>query len=268
VKKYRVFLILLVLLVSVSLFAQTAKDVVPSLSESQLADLLAGKLIKGASFSDDVMALVPEDTIAQKHLREALAKPDSFTVVSLSYVPYPEGMKDMSIAERQVAIFNTMRSISTQEGITYISHRAGNKPKVLFEKSWYLETPNSRKGLSDPVSSWVPPTDEYFVFQRDSSFGSNVYRHRYTTSDDEIFVEVKNLETMRVFSIFKAVEEEMLAIAMSTKQLDEGLLLSAMATIEGREPEVRILGISVDLPSAFTRRTTALGEWFVDQLYR
>lgn len=267
-KKYRVFLILFVLLVSVSLFAQTAKDVVPSLSESQLADLLAGKLIKGASFSDDVMALIPEDSIAQKHLREALAKPDSFTVVSLSYVPYPDNMKDMSMAERQVEIFNTMRSISTQEGITYISHRAGNKPKVLIEKSWYLETPNSRKGLSDPVSSWVPPTDEYFVFQRDSSFGSNVYRHRYTTSDDEIFVEVKNLETMRVFSIFKAVEEEMLAIAMSTVQLDDGLLLSAMATIEGREPEVRVLGISVDLPSAFTRRTTALGKWFADQLYR
>ena len=266
-KKYGVLLFLLMILTT-SLFAQRAVDAVPQLSEIQLADLLGGKLIKGASFSDDVMALVPEDTIAQEHLRDALGKPDSFTVVSLSYVPYPDNMKEMSSAERQVAIFNTMRSISTQEGITYISHRAGNKPKVLIEKSWYLEGPKSRKGLSDPVSSWVPPTDEYFVFQRDSSFGSNVYRHRYETSDDEIFVEVKNLETMRVFSIFKAVEEEMLAIAMSTVQLDDGILLSAMATIEGRDPEIRVLGISVDLPSAFTRRTTALGEWFVDQLYR
>jgi hypothetical protein len=79
-------------------------------------------------------------------------------------------------------------------------------------------------------------------------------------------VNVVNLETMRVFGIFKAVDKEQLAIAMSTTQVDEGLLLVAMATIEGRDPQVKVLGISVDLPSAFTRRTTALGEWFVDQL--
>jgi hypothetical protein len=210
--------------------------------------------------------LVPQGTIAEKHLQEMLATPDSFTVVSLTYVPYPEYMKPMDVEERQVHIFNTMRSISTQEGITYISHRAGNKPKVLIEKSWYLEDVNSRSGVADPVSNSVPTTAEYVVFQRDSSFGSNKYSHSYETSDTEIFVNVKNLETMRVFSIFKAVEEGKLAIAMATKQLDDGLLLSAMATIEGRDPEIRILGISVDLPSAFTRRTTALGEWFLDQL--
>jgi hypothetical protein len=232
-----------------------------------MAILVSGELVKGKSYSDDVMELVPEGTIAAKHLQDMLATPDSFTVVSLTYVPYPEYMKRMDVEARQIHIFNTMRSISTQEGITYISHRAGDKPKVLIEKSWYLEDVDSRSGLADPVSDSVPPTAEYVVFQRDSSFGSNKYSHSYETSATEIFVNVKNLETMRVFSIFKAVEEGKLAIAMATNQLDDGLLLSAMATIEGRDPQIKILGITVDLPSAFTRRTTALGEWFVDRLY-
>lgn len=257
-----------ILLLPAVLFGATIEDVMGGLTKGQIQELRSGEIVKGESFEDDVMLLVPDGTIASQHLRGSLLKPESFTVVSLTYVPYPDYMKGMSEEERQVKIFNTMRAISTQEGITYISHRAGNKPKVLIEKSWYLEDEKSRSGLPDPVSDTVPPTAEYVVFQRDSSFGSNKYGHSYQTSDTEIFVNVTNLETMRVFSIFKAVDEEKLEIAMATNQLEDGLLLSAMATIEGRDPEIKVLGISVDLPSAFTRRTTALGEWFVDQLGR
>lgn len=262
----RIIIFSLCILTLVPLAALSIEDVVPGLSSEEVASLRSAQVVRGESFEDNVKVLVPSGSYAEQHLLASLPKPESFTVVSLTYIPYPEHMKAMSVEQRQLEIFNTMRSISTQEGITYISYRAGNKPKVLIEKSWYLETPNSRKGMEDPVSSSVPQTAEYFVYQKDSSFGSNVYRHRYQISEREIFVNVQNLETMRVFGIFKAVDSESLAIAMSTYQLDDGLLLSAMATIEGREPEVRVLGISVDLPSAFNRRTTALGEWFVDQL--
>lgn len=264
----RLFSVLLLVGILSPLAALTIEDVVPGLSSDHVAALRSGEVVRGESFEDNVKVLVPSGSFAEQHLLQSLPKPESFTVVSLTYVPYPERMQGMSEEERQLEIFNTMRSISTQEGITYISFRAGNKPKILIEKSWYLETPKSRKGLEDPVSTSVPSTAEYYVYQKDSSFGSNVYRHRYQTSEHEIFLNVQNLETMRVFGIFKAVDTEQLAIAMSTFQLEDGLLLSAMATIEGRDPEVRVLGISVDLPSAFNRRTTALGEWFVDQLNR
>lgn len=256
----------ILIVLAMPLFALSIGDAVPRLSEEQVAILEAGGLLKGESFEDDVKSFIPVRSIAMEHLLVSLEKPESFTVVSLTFLPYPDSMRIMTEEERQVSIFNTMRSISTQEGITYISHRAGNKPKELIEKSWYLETPKSRSSMADPVSTSVLSTAEYIVYQKDSSFGSNIYRHRYTTSATEIFVNVVNLETMRVFGIFKAVDKEQLAIAMSTTQVDEGLLLVAMATIEGRDPEVKVLGISVDLPSAFTRRTTALGEWFVDQL--
>ena len=259
-------IVLLVLFIPFLVFSTSIKDVMPNLSEAQIEKLYAGKLVKGESFDEDVMVLVPQGTVASQHLQNSLQMPNSFSVVSLTYVPYPEHVKNMNEQERQVYIFNTMRSISTQEGITYISHRAGNKPRVLIEKSWYLEEPKGRNSIPDPVSDIVPSTAEYVVFQKDSTFGSNVYSHQYQTTETEIFVNVKNLETIRVYGIFKAVGKDKLAIAMATNQLDDGLLLSAMATIEDRKPVINLLGYKVDLPSSFTRRTTALGEWFVARL--
>ncbi|MFA7435997.1 MAG: DUF6675 family protein, partial [Bacilli bacterium] len=128
------------------------------------------------------------------------------------------------------------------------------------------ETPKSRSGIDDPFSYNVPKKDIYYVYQRDSSFGSNIYQHDYETNDKEIFVKVTNLDKVKVFSIFTAVKKEQLAIAMDTYLLDDGILLTAMATIEGRKPEIKVLGVTVDLPSAFNRRITALGDWFVEQL--
>lgn len=263
-KRYSLFILLLFIVFQLS--AYSLEELLPNFASNQLSNLENGQMIRSTSFDNNLLNLVPTSTIAEENLKLSLNKADSFTVISLILIPYPEKMKSMSDKEKQLEIFNTMRSISTQEGITYISHRAGNKPKVLIEKSWYLETPKSRSALKDPVSFSVPPTAQYYVYQRDSSFGNNIYQHNYKTSDKEIFVKVVNLETIRVFSIFKAVNKEQLEIAMDTYLLDEGILLTAMATIEGRDPQIKVLGISVDLPSAFSRRTTALGEWFVDQL--
>lgn len=261
-----VSLILLVLLAPLG--ARSLGEALPQLSEEQLTSLQEGKMLSGRSFEGKIDHLVPTETIMCEHLLTLLEVPDSFSVVSLRYIPYNDKLDAMSVEERQVYLYNTMRAVSTQEGITYISYRAGNKPKTLIEKSWYLESPDSRSAIDDPVSTVVPPSAEYYVFQRDTTFKGNVYRHTYTTSEHEIFVEVKNLETMRVFGLVKAVGPEQMEIAMATYQLDDGLLLSAMATIVGREPEIRILGYTVDLPSAFNRRITALGNWFVDQLQK
>jgi len=266
-KQIKVKLAVLLLLVFITpLFASTIVDVLPHLTTIQVESLKNEAQLGGVSFEEDIRHLVPINSLAQKHLTEYLNKDDSFTVIGLNFIPFPKSMENMGEFEKQLFIFNTMRSISTQEGITYISYRAGNKPKLLIEKSWYLETPKSRSGIDDPFSYSVPKKDTYYVYQRDSSFGSNIYQHDYETSDKEIFVKVTNLEKVKVFSVFTAVKKEQLAIAMDTYLLEDGILLTAMATIEGRKPEIKVLGVTVDLPSAFNRRITALGDWFVEQL--
>ena len=265
--KFRRLFIVYMIVSASMLFSATLEELLPSLSSEEIAMLRSEEIVSEYSFRADISRMTAKDSIAEENLQRSLAIDNSFTVLSLSYIEYPEYMKAMSEEDRLLAMYNTIRSISTQEGIQYISYRAGNKPRTLIEKSWYVESEKSKKDkLPDPVSDSVPSSSEYQVYQKDSRFGGNVYRHEYTTSNEEIFLNVKNLDTMKVLGVFVAVKEEQLEISMSVYQSDEGLLLTAMATIIDREPKVNVLGLKVDLPSSFTRRTTALGDWFKDRI--
>lgn len=252
-----------------SLFASAEiRQALPSLSENQYAKLEAGAIIDGRSSNGEPLTqFFVAGSEAQARARLAQQIEDGFSIAAVSYIPYESRLQAMSDSERQLAIFNKIRAISTQEGLTYISWRAGNKPKVLIEKSAYMEDDrNLNQLLPDPIATIFPRTEQSYVFQRDSSFGGNRYEHRYTNSDKEIFVSIKNISSMKVFGIFTAVPKESLSINMGTYILDEGVLLTALISIEGRDPEVSIFGYKVDLPSAFTRRITALQNWFVAQM--
>ncbi len=257
---------LFLLLFTLSLLgAATIENTLPGLSDSEIVALQNGSILFGNTLSEPIQKYAPQGSNVLKKIEEAMTLDNAFSISALSFIPYKEEMKSMDQSERQLILFNTMRSISTQEGITYISHRAGNKPRVLIEKSWYLSTPKSRQGVNDPVVDQVPATDTRFVYQRDSTFGGNIYRHEYTTNENEINVEVKNIENLKVFSLFNAVRAEQLTISMATYQIDEGILLFGFATITDREPQIKIFGYVIDLPSSFMRRVTALQEWFINE---
>jgi len=252
-----------------SLFATDAlRSVLPTLDENAYQMLSDGKIVSAQTIGDGkITHLFVPGTEAFKRAELAQQMEDGFSIASVSFIPYGPKLKAMDEEARQLSIFNTIRAISTQEGLTYISWRAGNKPKVLIEKSSYMEDEkNLNKMLPDPVAETFPLSVESFVYQRDSSFGGNRYHHIYTNSEKEIFVEIKNISAMKVFNIFTAVAKDKLSISMGTYQLDDGVLLVALTSIEGRKPEVSILGYKVDLPSAFKRRITALQNWFVAQL--
>ena len=244
------------------------KALLPLLSESELHALDQGEIIDGRTIGGgSIRQFFVSGTNAERYALNAEHSDDSFSIAALSFIPYGPALMAMDSMSRQLTIFNAIRSISTQEGIEYISWRAGNKPKLLIERSAYMENDkNLNTLLPDPVATTFPYHVQSYVYQRDTSFGGNRYLHTYTNSDREIFVEIKNISTMKVFGIFTAVPKEKLTMSMGTYQCEDGILLSALATIEGRKPEVSVLGISVDLPSAFMRRIRALQNWFVDQL--
>ena len=241
--------------------------VLPDLSAEEMTSLRAGEMLDSSTLGGQIHPYIPLETEAYKRATQAEDASNSFTINTLSFIPYPEHMKDKSLAERQLILFNTMRRLSTQAGITYISHRAGNKPKVLFEDSSYLADPKKRSSrIDDPVVTEFPLSHTDYAYQKDSSFGGNVYRHTYTNSDREIFLEVQNLSSMKVLGIFTAVPVEQLTMVIGTYQLDDGLLVMSLATVEDKPPKVSVLGYTVDLPSSFLKRITSLQDWFVAQL--
>lgn len=252
-----------------NLFAFTDyRQALPNLDEAFYSALAKGEILDAETIGgDQITQLFVPGTEASNRSYIAQNAGNSFSIAAVSYIPYGPKLKGMDSTERQLGVFNAMRAISTQEGLIYISHRAGNKPKVLIEKSSYMEDgTNLNKLLADPLATVFPLTAQSYVFQRDSSFGGNRYLHTYTNSDREIFVEITNISPIKVFGIFTAVPKGNMSINMATYLLDDGLLLMALTTIVDREPKISVLGISVDLPSAFLRRITALQEWFVGQL--
>ena len=268
----RILITLIILsIITPMVFAESLlESSLPQLHEAEYTRLLSGEILESNTIGGNqiLQFFVPGTTMYTKAV-EAEHSDNSFSVAAVSYIPFPRSYEKLSTLDRQLTLFNTLRAISTQEGIEYISYRAGNKPKLLIERSSYMEDEkNLNKLLPDPVATTFPYSIQSFVYQRDTSFGGNRYLHTYTNSDREIFVAIENINAIKVLGLFTAVPKGKLKINMATYQLENGLLLMALTTIEDRKPEVKVLTISVDLPSAFMRRIRALQIWFVEQLNR
>lgn len=263
----KIVIFCLILTCCLSLFAtQSLKSVLPNCSEDQINTLLANEIIETSTYGADISAVVPEVSVFNGVVEEAKAATSGFTVNLTALIPYPEAWKDLSQEELQVALLNEMRSVSTQEGITYISHSAGDKPKVLFDRSWYLSDPNDWKSkIEDPVVEELPESIVSYCYQKDSKFGGNIYTHTFKIDQDEIFLEVNNVTPLKFLGI-TCLKEGQLHMYLDTYLTDEGILLNAMATVADRDPQVKVLFFTVDLPSAFLRRVTALKDWLTDRL--
>lgn len=251
-----------------TIFAATGlSNVLPTASHGQLDALLVGNIVETSTLGGADMGNVsPAGSVFEGSVKEAKAATNGFSENLTVLLPYPKAWEGLSQEETQVALLNLMRSVSTQEGITYISHRSGDKPKVLFDRSWYLSDPSDWKSkIDDPVVTELPSSIESYCYQKDSTFGGNIYKHDFTIDEDEIFLSLNNVTALK-FMGFTCVKEGQLHMYLDTYLTEEGILLNAMAKISDRDPQVKVLFITVDLPSAFLRRVTALKEWMETRL--
>ncbi|MDR9858691.1 DUF6675 family protein [Treponema socranskii] len=241
--------------------------VLPNLDEKAAADLVGGKVISfGNGSGEDLTKYVPSSSAAAKKLAAAPQGKQGFAVVSCAIIPYPASWKNMSADEKLLSLYNALGRVSAQKGITYISRRAGYKPKTLFTRSYYIaDTEHTENALADPVASEVPSSDRRYVFQEDTSFGENTYLHTYTDSASEIFVEITNCTPMKYHGVTCLKEREM-EMCISAYPLEEGIFFSSAAIVTGQKQTVTVLFIKVDLADAFKRRTDALYEWFLNQI--
>ena len=242
-------------------------DALPLLGEKEAGDLLAGKVLSfGNGSGEDLTKYVPSSSAVAKKLAAAPHGKQGFAVVSSALIPYPASWNDMGADEKLLSLYNALGRVSTQKGITYISRRAGYKPKELFTRSYYIaDLAHTETALPDPVASEVAPSDVRYVFQEDTSFGENTYLHTYTDSASEIFVEITNCTPMKYHGVTCLKDREM-ELCISAYPLEEGIFFSSAAIVTGQKQTVTVLFIKVDLADAFKRRTDALYAWFKEQL--
>lgn len=242
------------------------EDYIQELTEKQREALSAGEIISHDSTDGNSLKLLPPGTtIAEKVSAFEIDENTLFTEC-MTLIPYPDYFDSMPQREQMVHSFNTLRSLSTQEGITYISFRKGNKPALLIEESHVTDRVGGRKELEDPVIDYLPVGDRLIVFQKDTSFKNNYYEYEYHNTWFELFQQVTNKTNMRVLGLIPAVRSDVMNINTSVIFTDEGMLAYSLAVAENQKSVISILGFSVHLPSAFQRRITAVLEWFVDRL--
>lgn len=250
--------------------AQSLDTVFPGLSDEMRAALISGQLLANDTTISGDLLYAPEGMGIRRPAGAGKETDndelESFTVECLSLIPLPDYLVNLSEEELLLHLVNTLRAVSTQEGITYISHRRGNVPYPLFTKSYHVPKVGSWEHLDDPVLQELPSQIHDVVFQKDTSFAGNYYAFNYAIDTDRIFLSVKNMTTLSVFGIIPVIPKQTLNISFAIFVLDEGVLCYSQAHITGQKPTFSFLGFSVHLPSAFQRRITALQEWLSDNL--
>jgi len=267
-KKKILFLIYIFICV-MFLFAErkTLQESLPSLSIEKQSEILSGKTLQiSTSDGDLILPFFVPDSNGYNNVNKAFNDLNSFFISSVKLFPYPENWKDKSEYEVQLSLFNTLRQISSQKGIKYISRRAGNKEKDLFSESYYLSDPNDMNSkILDPVSNKLYKNVVSYVYQKDSAFNSNVYIHSYENSISEILLKITNFTDMK-YLIFTGIEKGKLNMFFDVQQIEEGILFTTMTSIQDRKPKMKILFYTVDLNSSFSRRMEALQSWFEQRL--
>lgn len=255
----------------VFLFAETTQSLansLPNVSYDEIENLKSGKILSHVNDEVDVSNYAIRGTKLHEVLSNEIPESkNGFAVSSVSFIPYPESWEKLSRKEKMLRLYNTMSRMSSQKGITYISRRAGYKPKELFRESYYIENANKKsRKLADPVAEKIPASETRFVFQEDTSFGGNVYEQKWQTSANEIFVAVTNLTAMRYHGI-TALKKNEQTISISASLLSDGILISSSAIVRGHKKTMTVFVVKLDLADSFTRRVSAVHEWLKAQVH-
>ena len=263
----RITTITILLFICAALFAAPSLSTIfPSFSEAQMEQLKQGTVFDAVtSYGQKIISIAPHGCQGINIAAKADKLYNGFSVSSVKFVPYPESFLELSDQEREVYLFNLLRSISTQKGLIYISHLAGEKPTVLFKDSYMISDPDKKNSrIPDPVSTEVPSSFNCYAYQKDNRFGGNVYSLKYNIKEGDFLMEIGNYTPMKYMG-FSCVEKGALHMYLEVIEAEEGFVLFTNAMIS-REPQVKVLFITVDLPSAFLRRTTALSNWFEERI--
>jgi hypothetical protein len=238
--------------VSGSVLAAVAGQV-PGLSQEELKILSVEGAVTNLYTAPDRPRLAPGFS---EQIREDLDSAEPRLGVEVLFLaPAPDGPAAGPL------VFNTLQKISTMAGIEYYSQSRG-RMRTLFYESYVIDDPDNRNRLPDPVSSVVPARDRLYVFQRDSSFGRNVYQLDYRVDGEIIFLTMTNLTRMLYQGFIPAVGPEQLVFHIIVEPIEDELLFYGNSAANAPTA----FGIEDRIQMSFYNRIVALYNWFTGEV--
>lgn len=165
-----------------------------------------------------------------------------------------------STRERERVLYNILRSISTMEGIEYYS-ASRERMRIFYTESYVINNPEDKERRDDPLVSEIPQTDTIYVYQRDSSFGRNVYSVEYRYRDNAFFMSMTNLTRM-YYGIAPVVGPKNLEIHLTVMETQEGYLFYGATGVD----VITLLGLENRVKDSFSNRIEAIFGWFQSRI--
>lgn len=263
IRKTYTIIAILVLLAALPATAQqlTLEDVLPSISAEDRSSLLAeGELLR---FHGEGMSpgLLPNTELTAGIARKLISGDLNIGIEGLFFTSadsLPPGYKSMPAEQRELVLYNILRSVSTLQGLEYYS-ASRDEMRLLFEESWVISDPdNSKEALPDPLVTTIPSRDSLYIHQKDKSFGSNQSEMNFLAGSGAFASDVINISTMRYKGIFKVVDPENMQVHLIVVPVEEGLLMYGTMSAKTRNVKA-FLDRARD---SFTNRVVALTGWY------
>ena len=231
------------------------------LTDSQIQSLLSSETLEAYTTNgDSTSRILPDGTIIKDLAKRTETLDGTFSVALSAFVEYSDVLKAKPDSQKLLDIFNMGQSISTIKGITYLSHSSNYQPEVLFKDAYFVESATSKEKVADPVYDAVVGQLTRYAWLKDNRFGGNTYEVNYYCYNNEVFIEISNVNAMKYMG-FKCLGANSLHLYLDALLTDEGVVVSGLAVIYNQKPQVKVLLVTVDLPSAFLKRIDSLKNW-------
>ena len=230
---FRSFSISIFLFAASLAFGQQLSPLSAFLEPRTLGELeSAGKILKSASGEAASFTSLPLTHPAMEAIRIEIEKSKPGILAEALFL-MPRTAPANPPAEF-AAIFATLTMLADLQGIKYWS-ATRNEWRTLYDESWRIDGPVTRVRVAD-----LPPPAgavdlSLFAFQRDLSFGSNVYRYDYrsmgSASGPGLLLTQTNLTKMS-YSLIPVVAVEGLKTRILVIPAREGILFYAVSAAD------------------------------------
>lgn len=155
-----------------------------------------------------------------------------------------------------LAVYNVLRAVGTLQGIEYWS-ASRRTMRLFYEESWRVVSSEDRTRVPDQRLTSLPPSETFTVWQKDLSFGGNLYRLDYRTSPDGVLLESVNLTRM-YYKFVPVAAPGALKVRVLALNTDEGILFWAVSSARAAV----VPGVRGKLEDSFGNRAEAVFRWF------
>ena len=231
------------------------------IGSSQAGALIAGEKPVLVQFKNCEPGLVPQNEVLKTLVDSVRQDLDPSVMVETLhlYKKPPEAEKPVWSADEEAGVYNELLSLSTLTGIQYFSESRGAM-RTLYENSFVVNDPSSKKPVSDPFYSRPPAELTVYARQKDSTFGENVYQYDYYEVPGTIIFAQQNLTSLS-YGIIPAVGKNKLHSVMAVLDAGDYLLIYAASMARAAS----FPGMNDRIGKSFANRADAIVLWFADR---